>query len=114
MIEDEKSKLYVLVYKKDGDDRPYFFLKNQNLYLGKADLTQHIDKAHKLSIKEAEDVIDKVVDRERWELWTIKQGWVLDEKSDRLDLLHRRTKLLKEIEEIDRQLMEDSALRVYK
>jgi len=90
-----KANCYVLVYSGLGRGR--WFFKSQNLYLGTAELTDSLEEAKRFSLDDAEATYNCMGEPEKWEIWSIRQGWVLAEKSERHIVRRKREQLLKEL-----------------
>ncbi|MDY6958001.1 MAG: hypothetical protein SVK08_02475 [Halobacteriota archaeon] len=53
------------------------FFKDQNLYLGTADLSENIDEAKRMSAEKAERKFALMNEPSEWEIHRIQRGWRL-------------------------------------
>jgi hypothetical protein len=77
----ELAQCYVLVYVADKGG--YRFFKNQNLYLGVANLTDSVEQAAMMTLDEAEGTWGCMTAKDDWEVWSVRPGIMLDVKSER-------------------------------
>ena len=94
---------YVLVFEDSS------FFVDQNLYLGIANLTKNLKKASKLSLDEAEAKLKCMDHQDKWEIWSVRLGWILNQRSQRH--IHKKEKhnLEQKLEQIN-QILNDNNL----
>ena len=94
------AKTYVLVFR--GRGVPEFF-QSQNAYLGSALVSQDIGDAAALSWEDAENYWNCMASDERkyWEIWTVKEGFELDTKSEKHLISAKRRELEKQLRELE-------------
>lgn len=92
---------YVLAYIPEQE---YKYFKEQNLYLGCATLTDDINNACLMTLEEAENYFSHMHVKSDWEIWSVKTGLTLDQKSSRHLLKMQEQELKKQLEEVQKQL----------
>lgn len=78
------------------------YFKEQNLYLGIAILTDSLEEAAKMTLDEAEGKLECMTDN-NWTIWSVKEGLVLDEKSERHIIRQKRKDLQEQLDALPKE-----------
>jgi hypothetical protein len=79
----EVKNKYVLLWKDSTENlSPIRYFVNYNLYLSSIFTDIDIDKASLMTLDRAKEYISRMSDIEKWSIWSVKTGLVLD-KEDR-------------------------------
>lgn len=89
---------YVLVYKSNQ------FYTSQNLYLGCANLTNKLEDARVMTLEDAEITFGLMTDKTDWEIWSVRTGIVLDQKSERHSIRCRINILKDELSKLQKEI----------
>lgn len=92
------DKRYILQYK-DGS-----FFREQNLYLGEAILTQHIDAACQMSLEKAEKTLDCMKQKNDWRIFRVVLGLRLGDENTRHVQKERKKALEQELAKVEKEL----------
>ena len=92
------DKMYILQYK-DGS-----FFREQNLYLGEAILTSHIDAACQMSLEKAEKTLDCMSQKNDWRIFRVVLGLRLGDENTRHVQKERKKALEQELAKVEKEL----------
>jgi len=92
------SRCYVLVYV--GDEGEWQFFKDQNLYLGVANLTDSVEHAAMMTLDEAEGKWGCMSVKDDWQVWSVRPGIVLDAISERHIIRAKKAELEAELKSL--------------
>lgn len=103
LTEDRK---YVLVYWDDAQ-RQTFYFKEQNLYFGTAILTDDVNHACLMTLQEAIDTWKCMSVKDDWEIWSVKQGLVLEKKETNYRIEEQIADLNKQVAELAAKIVKE-------